>query len=47
VSSGATYYWTVQYSGDNFNNGFTTGCGVETTGVAITIVNNGTPGGGS
>jgi hypothetical protein len=30
-----TYFWTVQYSGDNSNSGFTTKCGVETTALAI------------
>jgi hypothetical protein len=33
-----TYYWTVQYSGDTFNSGFTTGCGIETTTLAIQVV---------
>ena len=33
VSVAATgfYYWTAQYSGDDFNLGFTTGCGDEVT----------------
>ena len=30
-----TFYWTVQYAGDNNNSGFTTKCGVETTTLAI------------
>ena len=47
VSAGATYYWRVQYTGDALNNGFHTACGVETTGVTITINNNGAPSGGS
>ena len=25
------YYWTAEYSGDDYNNGFTTGCGDEIT----------------
>jgi hypothetical protein len=29
----ATYYWTAAYSGDQFNNAFTTSCGAETTTV--------------
>jgi hypothetical protein len=29
----ATYYWTAVYSGDQFNNTFTTPCGAETTTV--------------
>ena len=36
VSSGITYYWTVQYSGDEFNNGFTTSCGSESTTISKT-----------
>ena len=47
VSAGATYYWRVEYTGDALNNGFHTACGVETTGVTITINNNGAPSGGS
>lgn len=31
VTSSGTYYWTAQYSGDSFNNGFTTACGDEIT----------------
>ena len=31
VTSDGTYYWTVQYSGDEYNNGFTTSCGSEST----------------
>jgi hypothetical protein len=30
VFEGTTYHWTVTYSGDAFNNGFTTNCAVET-----------------
>jgi hypothetical protein len=29
----ATYYWTAAYSGDQYNNAFTTACGAETTTV--------------
>ena len=36
-----TFYWTVQYSGDSFNSGFTTGCGIETTTLAIQVVSVG------
>ena len=35
VSLGGTYRWTVQYSGDSFNTGFTTACGEETTAVTF------------
>ncbi|MGH2488269.1 MAG: prealbumin-like fold domain-containing protein, partial [Candidatus Limnocylindria bacterium] len=31
VLDSGTYYWTAQYSGDTFNNGFTTDCGDEIT----------------
>ena len=31
VTAADTYYWTVQYSGDAFNTGFTTACGSEST----------------
>lgn len=35
VSANGTYRWTVQYSGDAFNTGFTTACGDETTAITI------------
>jgi hypothetical protein len=38
VSAGTTYYWRVTYSGDAFNNGFTTACGSETGLVTFTFV---------
>lgn len=31
VTATGFYYWTAQYSGDGFNNGFTTACGAEIT----------------
>jgi hypothetical protein len=31
VSETGFYYWQVEYSGDQFNNGFTTDCGTEIT----------------
>lgn len=31
VTDSGTYYWRVQYSGDQYNNGFTTACGDEIT----------------
>ncbi|CAN5685646.1 hypothetical protein BH24ACT5_BH24ACT5_12890 [soil metagenome] len=31
VTATGFYYWTAQYSGDQFNNGFTTACGDEVT----------------
>ena len=31
VSETGFYYWRVTYSGDQFNNGFTTDCGTEVT----------------
>lgn len=37
VASVGTYYWTAQYSGDAYNNGFTTRCGYEVTTVAETV----------
>ncbi len=35
VSASATtvYYWTAEYTGDQFNSGFTTACGSETVTV--------------
>lgn len=30
-----TYYWTAEYSGDQFNNARTSGCGVETTTISF------------
>jgi hypothetical protein len=34
VTAADTYYWTVQYSGDQFNAGFTTACGSESTTIS-------------
>jgi hypothetical protein len=34
VTEPDTYYWQVSFSGDNFNNGFTTTCGAEVTTIA-------------
>ena len=31
VTATGRYYWRAQYSGDAFNNGFTTACGDEVT----------------
>ncbi len=31
VTETGLYYWTAEYSGDSFNNTFTTGCGDEIT----------------
>jgi hypothetical protein len=31
VTETGFYFWTAQYSGDQFNNGFTTTCGDEVT----------------
>ena len=31
VTASGTYYWTAEYSGDQYNNGFTTACGAEIT----------------
>ena len=31
VFSPGAYYWRVSYTGDQYNNGFTTGCGEEVT----------------
>ncbi|CAN7321457.1 hypothetical protein LJR027_001623 [Terrabacter sp. LjRoot27] len=36
VSSPGTYYWTVAYPGDSYNNAFTTACGSETTTISRT-----------
>jgi hypothetical protein len=38
VNAGTTYYWRVSYSGDSFNNAFTTACGTETARVTFTFV---------
>ena len=38
VVIGSTYYWRVEYSGDAFNNGFTTPCGQETAVVSVVFV---------
>ncbi|HEX3703760.1 MAG TPA: hypothetical protein VHU82_10530 [Vicinamibacterales bacterium] len=38
VAAGTTYYWKVTYTGDAFNNGFTTPCGQETALVVFTFV---------
>jgi hypothetical protein len=38
ILPGNTYYWRVTYSGDAFNNGFTTACGSETASVSFTLV---------
>jgi hypothetical protein len=35
VTAPGTYYWRAEYSGDAFNEGFTTACGSETTTVAF------------
>lgn len=35
VSASGIYRWTVTYSGDQFNTGFTTGCGSEVTQVTL------------
>jgi hypothetical protein len=35
VSASGTYRWTVTYSGDQFNTGFTTACGSEVTQVTL------------
>ena len=37
ISAGTTYYWRVTYTGDAFNNGFTTACGSETAFVSFTF----------
>lgn len=38
INAGTTYYWRVAYSGDAFNNSFTTACGTETGTVTFTFV---------
>jgi hypothetical protein len=38
INQGVVYYWQVTYSGDAFNNGFTTSCGQETASVAFTFI---------
>lgn len=35
VEDPGTYYWRVQYSGDQFNSGFTTDCGDEVTQIFV------------
>jgi hypothetical protein len=51
VSVPGTYYWRVTYPGDTLNNAVTTACGLESTAVSATIIDNGPPpsppGGGS
>ncbi|HWF84955.1 MAG TPA: hypothetical protein VG222_08920 [Vicinamibacterales bacterium] len=37
IVPGTTYYWTVTYSGDAFNNGFTSSCGQETALATFTF----------
>jgi hypothetical protein len=37
ITPGTTYSWRVTYTGDEFNNGFTTACGSETASVAFTF----------
>ena len=36
VSNSGTYYWRATFSGNNFNEGFTTPCGSEITQVTFT-----------
>jgi hypothetical protein len=36
VTTATTYYWTVDYSGDEFNNPFSTTCGSESTTISKT-----------
>jgi len=36
VTTATTYYWTVDYSGDEFNNLFSTTCGSESTTISKT-----------
>ena len=36
VSATGTYYWTTEYSGDDYNNSATTGCGSEVTTIGET-----------
>jgi hypothetical protein len=38
VTPGTTYFWRVTYTGDSFNNGFTTACGTETARATFTFV---------
>jgi hypothetical protein len=38
IAPGFTYYWKVTYSGDAFNNGFTTTCGQESATATFTFV---------
>jgi hypothetical protein len=42
VNDTGFYYWTAQYSGDAFNNGFTTGCGDEITQIQAKDAKGGT-----
>ena len=35
ASPTTVYYWTAQYTGDQFNTGFTTACGAEKTTVVF------------
>ena len=46
VPGNGTYFWTVEFPGDGLNNAWTTPCGLETTGVAITVSDGGPSGGG-
>jgi hypothetical protein len=36
VTTATTYYWTVDYSGDEFNSLFSTTCGSESTTISKT-----------
>jgi hypothetical protein len=47
VSVPGTYFWRVTYPGDTLNNAVTTACGLESTAVSATIVDNGPPPGGN
>ena len=38
VALGSTYYWRVEYTGDAFNNGFTTPCGQEQGTVTFSVI---------
>ena len=38
IAPGITYYWRVTYTGDAFNNGFTTACSQETVRATFTFV---------
>ncbi len=38
IVPGTTYYWRVTYSGDAFNNGFTSACGQESASVTFIFV---------